>query len=441
MCDEDDGQQSASSVIADQLTIIVTTSPIGRHPCSAMLDWVIGSIHRHCHGTIRCRMFVVADGFRVVEAGQPSRRKRGLVSESQARAYEVHKRAIRHLCASGTSPYHHAEFLDQPCHRGFSLGVCRALRLVRTPFVMVVQHDRPMVRDAPLLEILAAMTAHPSLEHVGFPTGSTVRYELTAMSKYAIAVADSHVRHERLRFLPLLQFLDSTHVARTTAYRALMRRHGFKRGDFTEDTVGQVQIAAIRSRGMAAHEAFGTWLLDDGVDRAMVSHLDGKDPRAMEKVSAWREEDAQRRAGRQAGAQAGRTQGEGYFEDYSEELLGGAAGGEPVCGFGRPGAACWSCRAGEALQHEALSRAALAVLQMRTVKEYPDDTSRAIIRVRVCLRTWSLAQGTSEVSECDDLSIIWRMKRSGVRCDVAPKRVPEEPTERNERAGTPELDG
>jgi hypothetical protein len=445
----DHGDEAAFS---HKLTIVLTTSPIGRHPCSALLDWVIRSIHRHCRGTLHCRLLIVADGFRVVEAGQPTRRKRGLVSDSQGRDYEAHKRALRHLCASGTSPYEHAELLEQPCHRGFALGVCRALRLVRTPFVMVVQHDRPMIRDAPLPEILSAMTAHPSLAHVGFPTGSTRKYELIAMSKYGIAVADSHVQHEGLRFLPLLQFLDSTHVARTSAYRALMRRHGFKRGDFTEDSLGQAQLAAIRRLGMQAHGDFGTWLVDDGVDRQMVSHLDGKDPRAMEKVLDWRDRDEQRRDGRGGDAHGEDTQGEGTQdegpqegdargEDGAEEHPGDAACGEPSCGYGRPGAACWSCRASEALQLEALSRSTRVLLQIRTVKEYPDEPggTHPEVRVRVCLRTWSLARGASEVSERDDLSVIWPTKRSGVRCGGVPaaERVPG-----GERPGrTVELDG
>jgi len=88
--------------------------------------------------------------------------------------------------------------------------------------------------QAPIAEILIAMAADPRLEHISLPTGGTLQYERVILSKYAIPLAPYILRHETLRFIPMLQFLDSTHVAKTSAYLALMQRHKFKRGDFTE---------------------------------------------------------------------------------------------------------------------------------------------------------------------------------------------------------------
>jgi len=197
-------------VFPEQITLVVTTSPLPRHPCSLLLDEVIRSLHRHCHGSASCRLLVVADGYKeVVADGDRSRWKRGMISRSEACAYEAHKRAIRYLCASRTAPYNNAELVEQPCHRGFALGVCRALRSVRTPFVLVVQHDRPMMRavsppsyltpspaplyelpqrasnvpcwyrrltpfsgrpvQAPVPELLRAVAANERLDHVSFP--------------------------------------------------------------------------------------------------------------------------------------------------------------------------------------------------------------------------------------------------------------------------------
>ena len=37
-----------------------------------------------------------------------------------------------------------------------------------------------------------------------------------------------------------------------------------------------VQVEAIRSRGMAAHAPFGTWLLEDEPDAVCIRHLHGR---------------------------------------------------------------------------------------------------------------------------------------------------------------------
>ena len=46
-------------------------------------------------------------------------------------------------------------------HRGFALGVRRAVHAARTEYVLVVQHDRPLRRAAPMGALLAAMEERP----------------------------------------------------------------------------------------------------------------------------------------------------------------------------------------------------------------------------------------------------------------------------------------
>ena len=46
----------------DRLTIIVTTSPLPRHPCSSMLEAILLSLHGF-GGLAGCRTLIVADGY------------------------------------------------------------------------------------------------------------------------------------------------------------------------------------------------------------------------------------------------------------------------------------------------------------------------------------------------------------------------------------------
>ena len=58
-----------------------------------------------------------------------------------------------------------------------------------------------------------------------------------------------------------------------------------KRGGFVEDKLGQYQLADIRANGLDAHAKYAQFVLDDGVDAPMVSHLDGHDALSFRKFS------------------------------------------------------------------------------------------------------------------------------------------------------------
>ena len=132
-----------------------------------------------------------------------------------------------------------------------------------------------------------AFRADGRLTHVGLPTGNTLyaTYVSRMLSKYSLDVEAASVRVGSLRFCPLLQFIDSTHLARRDAYRALFERVRFKNGEFIEDSqYAQEQVRTILRGGLAAHGAYDTWVLDDGVDAPIVCHLDGRDPLAPAKL-------------------------------------------------------------------------------------------------------------------------------------------------------------
>ena len=147
----------------DRLTLIITTSPLPRHPCSSMLEAILLSL-RGFGGLAGCRTLIVADGYEASAAeGQAARWKKGKISEEAAARYEQHKQRVRAACESGappfeqatselipvyltTSPYisphvptcpyispylappfEQAELIEQFEHRGFALGVRRAV--------------------------------------------------------------------------------------------------------------------------------------------------------------------------------------------------------------------------------------------------------------------------------------------------------------------------
>ena len=142
---------------------------------------------------------------------------------------------------------------------------------------MVVQHDRMFMREVPLVSVLAAMERDPGLRYVGLHTGSTLGYEAKAAARFRLRIEPREGAHDGLRLLPLLQWIDSTHIASADYYRRFVFSTSPRRtkGNFIEADLGQQQAQDIREGGLAAHAPYGTWLLDDGVTGA-VAHCDGR---------------------------------------------------------------------------------------------------------------------------------------------------------------------
>ena len=163
------------------------------------------------------------------------------------------------------------------------------MRHVRSPFVMVVQHDNNFIRGFDLSAVLRAMRRWPdAIKKVDVLSTTTLRYADAAPPKrgmpglrlvpFGPALEDEH---EPLLLRPMLYWYDKTHICSTDYYRRFVFAPGsVKRGEFIEDCVGQRQLAAIRRHGMAAHAAFGVYLLEDerqGVqDDVCIRHLHGR---------------------------------------------------------------------------------------------------------------------------------------------------------------------
>ena len=96
----------------DRLTVIITTSPLPRHPCSSMLEAILLSL-RGFGGLAGCRTLIVADGYEASAAeGQSARWKKGKISEEAAARYEQHKQRVRAACEAGAPPFEQAELIS-----------------------------------------------------------------------------------------------------------------------------------------------------------------------------------------------------------------------------------------------------------------------------------------------------------------------------------------
>ena len=277
------------------VTVILTTSPTPSNPSTRLLEIVLRSVVRHEPSLQHCPKVIVCDGFILAPPTRTGRIrfKSGKVTHSHAEAYDEYKARLRDLVAAGDPHrgFANSQLLCLGKRHGFAFAIREALRLVKTTFVLVVQHDRMFLRPGRLPNVLEVMRRDPALKHVGLLQKSTLTYARTVNDKYGIDVGP-YVRRApdvQLTFVPAVFMYDSTHVARAQWYREFVfgnivtSRGTFRlrTGDFIEDKLGQSMLSEIKALGMPAHALFGSFLLlEDGVgsEIPVVYHLDGRDP-------------------------------------------------------------------------------------------------------------------------------------------------------------------
>lgn len=260
--------------LEDRLTVILCTSPVRTNPSTALIEETVGSI-RHFASTLgTCPTLVVCDGYKI----RPEARYRsGQVTVEGGEKYEDFLRRLEGL--------RYGKMVRCPERLGFGFALKRALTYVRTPYVIIIQHDRNFRRRVDINSVVKAMeNSGDSIKYVGFPTGTTLGYQHFVLSKYGIRVESEPLGTTGMDIVPLIQWYDSTHICSTKHYRDFVYRGDLvKKGGFIEDKLGQKQLADIRANGLQAHKEYSTYVLDDGVDEPIVQHLDGHDALSFRK--------------------------------------------------------------------------------------------------------------------------------------------------------------
>eukprot|EP01043_Picozoa_sp_COSAG02_P022893 COSAG02_NODE_1204_length_13898_cov_42.005870_10_plen_424_part_00 len=330
-----DGADGAEE-LASAITIMVNTSPIELHPSTIVIEEVVGALLGQVPLLRKCPILVVCDWFKVKDQ---NKYRSGQITAEKAARYQEYVRRLRCLSARDSgNVLEGAQILVLSERCGFGFAVKAALPHVSTPYILMQQHDRRLRQPFDVLGVLRAMEASKEshagpMHYVGLCTTTTLGHAGKMRSKHQIdiephcrvypAAVDSSlqsVRDERcskpgsLRFVPLLQWYDSTHLCCTKHYRTFVfgRRNGKRlvaKGGFIEDKLSQqqqaeVRIASeapdvlyrgqllvahfvtwglclqIREGGIEANRDWGTYLLDDGSGphrNWLVEHLDGHD--------------------------------------------------------------------------------------------------------------------------------------------------------------------
>lgn len=172
-------KSDVAEYIHGKLTIVVTTSPVISNPSTALLEHLIRSMG-DVPGLRASAIIIMCDGYKVLQDTHrlhgKHTNKLGRVTEERAHQYEEFKRRLQFACAgSSTSEvdarrgsdeddvFRNCIVVPMKQHHGFGYLVKASLKLVRTEFMMVAQHDWIFLRCVALTPTMVDVQAVPAV--------------------------------------------------------------------------------------------------------------------------------------------------------------------------------------------------------------------------------------------------------------------------------------
>lgn len=234
---------SSAAELCSKVTVILVTSFTPACPATALIEATLASF-AFVPGLELCSTVIVCDGY---VASSKRRTKAGrLISEDEA-PYRAYIDALRKLVdtARSSTPagaslppaLARASVLALESHHGFGWAVKAALEsgLVRTHFILVVQHDRAFMRPFDMARAIGCMQADEDVRYLLLPTRSTRHHEQTMLCNHRVRMPRRTIHGARL--LTLAFWWDSTHLATAAHYRDFVFRERCARhGALPEET-------------------------------------------------------------------------------------------------------------------------------------------------------------------------------------------------------------
>eukprot|EP00668_Euglena_longa_P045899 GGOE01061582.1.p1 GENE.GGOE01061582.1~~GGOE01061582.1.p1 ORF type:complete len:334 (+),score=92.96 GGOE01061582.1:121-1122(+) len=271
----------ADLLLEERLSVVIITSPSRSNPATDMLQEVVESLGL-CPGLAQCPKVIVFDGFRVNDeaAKRNGCWRGGLISAAHVELYEQYIADV-HRLAEWHPAFQNTRLLVLDSHHGFAFALGRALSLVHTPCLMVVQHDRKLAKAVDVQAIVDVLESTPAIKYVGLTIVQTLGHLHKMRSRFPRHQLDmswcSPQQVGGVTLIPLLQWYDSTHLTTVQYYREFVLNRSSQRvakSGFIEDRMVTLQLEDLLRAGQAGHALYGTYLVVD--PEVQVIHLDAR---------------------------------------------------------------------------------------------------------------------------------------------------------------------
>lgn len=245
--------------LADKVTIITTTSPIKSNPRTDIIETSMASIY--AIPSLRdCPQIIVFDGIDE-EASNIDVKKRN---------YEEYKRRLVEIKEKSLKPYFKNTtflFLDTWHHQALALR--EAMKLVKTPFVFLHQHDVVIVKNFDAVGLVRTMEENPTIKLVRLCNGEN-------SPNWYDGPVDDKIRG--IHYIPLVRsfrFADSEHFTTVKYYQDLVfpRVNG---RNFAEYWMMEPNYKEHQQDMIDNHDLYGTYVYGKLGEPSYLRHLDGR---------------------------------------------------------------------------------------------------------------------------------------------------------------------
>lgn len=248
----------------ESITVLVPTSPIPSHPDTTIIEETLGSL-RSQPDLANAEIIVMVDGVR---------------EEQQDRLgdYTEYVKRLVALCGR----WHNVVPLVSEEHLHQAMLTKWALGMVRTPTILFVEHDTPVVGVIPwggMVEAIVSDRADVIRLH----------HEASILAPHRYLMVDAKPRHEcDVPMSRTVQWSQRPHLASTDFYRWMISTYfGDQSRTMIEDVMYGVVETHWREMGVRGWEKFRLWLYNPGGDIKRSTHLDGRgdDPKFSMKIA------------------------------------------------------------------------------------------------------------------------------------------------------------
>lgn len=251
--------------MSSDITVVVPVSPLRSHPDTAVLDETLDSIRHHLPSS---EILLTFDGVRPEH-------------EDRRHAYELFMQKI--LWRADHHYGNIAPFIfDQHQHQ---TGMLRAvLDEIRTPLLMYVEQDTPLVTDEPIdFDAIAAFVLGGSSNLIRLHHEAVIPAEHEHMLHGNVRhIVSNDAGSTEAEFIRTSQWSQRPHVASTAFYRRVMTDYFSPEARaFIEERMHGVVDNAYRRDGIHGWEQYRLHIYSPGPNLKRSYHIDGRqgDPR------------------------------------------------------------------------------------------------------------------------------------------------------------------
>ena len=153
-------------------------------------------------------------------------------------------------------------------------NIVNAIKIVQTPFVLVVQHDFKFLESIDVLDCIYIMNKNPKIRHIRFNREANFPYVFdhdpkTRLKHYTEKSFELEENNRKLTLIKTLGWSDNNHLCRTDYYREIVSKLTGNKKTFPEHPCNLASTPLL-------HHLFGTFIYGEIGKEGVIKHLDGR---------------------------------------------------------------------------------------------------------------------------------------------------------------------